>query len=105
MMSQWWQGRGLDEKRDKTLHWKWGRRTFDVTPHVHFFLSDFAISALNFAIAIDVDDQEVDGDDEKINEIHVIDLREDKMPVYDIMQMLTGSPLMEIVSVIQIKCG
>ena len=76
-----------------------------MTPHVHFFLSDFAISALNFAIAIDVDDQEVDGDDEKINEIHVIDLREDKMPVYDIMLMLTGSPLMEIVSVIQIKCG
>ena len=52
-----------------------------------------------------MDDQEVDGDDEKINEIRVIDLREDKMPVYDIMQMLTGSPLMEIVSVIQIKCG
>ena len=76
-----------------------------MTPDVHFFLSHFAIWALNFAISIDVDDQEVDGDDEKINEIHVIDLREDKVPVYDIMQIMTGSPLMEIVSVIQIKCG
>lgn len=47
--------------------------------------------------------EEVD-DDEEINENYVIDLREDLMPVIDIMQMLAGNPFKEIDFVSQEEC-